>query len=421
MRAPAFLRRFAERHPTTFALWEAVGMGLAAIRAYKMRAALTILGVVMGIMTVTGMSAIVAGLNASMARQILSLGSSVIFVRPFQPGENIPEEEWRRRKGLTRFEIEAIRARPAVGMITAMEPLAAETIKYGNAKVQEARAFGVDQNYEVVHEVWVERGRFISESDVSRGARVVVLGSAVADTLFPYVDPIDKEIMVDGRRFRVIGVVQKMGKFLFFDRDNLILVPVGSIVKKDPRFNFLLADLKPVSPDKIEAALEQTRETLRRIRKLKYMDKDNFGIFTQDTFTDLYRQVTGGIYLVMIAISSIGLLVGGVGVMNIMLVSVTERTREIGVRKALGARQRDIRWQFLTEAMTLTAVGGVLGILIGAGAAYLIDTFSPFPAVIQTTWVVVAFLVSLAVGLTFGLWPALKAARLDPIEALRYE
>jgi putative ABC transport system permease protein len=192
-------------------------------------------------------------------------------------------------------------------------------------------------------------------------------------------------------------------------------------VKKDPRFNFMVADLKPVSPDKIEAALEQTRETLRRLRKLKYMDKDNFGIFTQDTFTDLYRQVTGGIYLVMIAISSIGLLVGGVGVMNIMLVSVTERTREIGVRKALGARQRDIRWQFLTEAMTLTAVGGVLGILIGAGAAYLIDTFSPFPAVIQTTWVVVAFLVSLAVGLTFGLWPAVKAARLDPIEALRYE
>ena len=227
--------------------------------------------------------------------------------------------------------------------------------------------------------------------------------------------------MVDGRRFRVIGVVQKMGKFLFFDHDNIILVPVGSVAKKDPRFNFMVADLKPVSPDKIEAAMEQARETLRRLRKLKYLESDNFGIFTQDTFTDLYRQVTGGIYVVMIAISSIGLLVGGVGVMNIMLVSVTERTREIGVRKALGARRRDILWQFLTEAMTLTAVGGVLGILIGAGAAFLINTFSPFPAVIQTMWVLVALFFSLAVGLTFGLWPAAKAARLDPIEALRYE
>jgi putative ABC transport system permease protein len=396
-------------------------MGFAALRAYKMRAALTILGVVMGIMTVTGMSAIVAGLNDSMARQILSLGSSVVFIRPFTPGENLSEEEWRRRKGLTRSEIEAIRARPAVGLLTAMEPLAVETVKYGNEKVQQTRAFGVDQNYEVVHEVWAEKGRFISETDVARASRVAVLGAAVAETLFPFVDPLDKEIMVDGRRFRVIGVVQKMGKFLFFDRDNMILVPLGAVQKRDPRFNFMVADFKPVAPEKLETAIEQTRETLRRSRKLKYLDKDNFGIFGQDSFTDLYRKVTGGIYLVMIAISSIGLLVGGVGVMNIMLVSVTERTREIGVRKALGARRRDILWQFLTEAMTLTLVGGILGILIGALAAFLINTFSPFPAVIQTTWVLVALVVSLVVGLTFGLWPAAKASRLDPIEALRYE
>ena len=171
----------------------------------------------------------------------------------------------------------------------------------------------------------------------------------------------------------------------------------------------------------MEDAIEQTRETLRRYRKLKYLEKDNFTIFSQDTFTDLYRQLTGGIYLVMIAISSIGLVVGGVGVMNIMLVSVTERTREIGVRKALGAKRRDILWQFLTEAMTLTVVGGILGILIGGGLALLINTFSPFPAVVQPTWVIVALVVSLGVGLFFGLWPAAKAARLDPIEALRYE
>jgi putative ABC transport system permease protein len=171
----------------------------------------------------------------------------------------------------------------------------------------------------------------------------------------------------------------------------------------------------------MDNAIEEVREILRRQRKLKFLAKDTFRLFTQDTLTDLYNQFTGGIYVVMIAISSIGLLVGGVGVMNIMLVSVTERTREIGVRKALGATRRDIRWQFLTEAMTLTGVGGVLGILIGGVVAWLIDTFSPFPAVVQTTWVLIAFLTSVAVGLTFGLWPAAKAARLDPIEALRYE
>jgi putative ABC transport system permease protein len=422
VKPPSVLRRLAHRYPMLFAMWEAVGMGLQGIRAYKMRASLTILGVVMGIMTVTGMSSIVAGLNQSMATQIQSLGSSVIFIRPFVPGEgHISDEEWRRRKGLTAAEVEAIAARPAVAAITAMEPLAAEMVKYGNEKARDVRVFGVDQNYDTVHDSFVQKGRFISEHDVDRASRVALLGAEVADTLFPYVDPIDKEISIDGRRFRVIGVIQKMGKFLFMNRDNIVLVPVGAVQKKDPRFNFLVADFKPVSPDKMEVAIEQARETLRRTRKLKYLERDNFGIFTQDTFTDLYRQLTSGIYLVMIAISSIGLLVGGVGVMNIMLVSVTERTREIGVRKALGATKRDILWQFLTEAMTLTGAGGLLGIGIGGGVAFLINTFSPFPAVLQPTWILIAFATAVLVGLTFGLWPAAKAARLDPIEALRYE
>jgi len=415
------LGRLAQRYPMLFGVWEAVGMGLQGIRAYKMRAGLTILGVVMGIMTVIGMSSIVAGLNASMASQIQSLGSSVIFIRPFTPGENVSDDEWRRRKGLTPVEVAAIGARPAVGEIAAMEFVPAEMVKYGNEKARDVRVFGVDQNYESVHDAWVQKGRFISEQDVNRAARVVVLGSEVADTLFPYLDPVDKDISIDGRRFQVIGVVQRMGKFLFFNRDNIVLVPIGSVQKKDPRFNFMIADMKPVSPDKMEPAMEQARETLRHLRKLKYLDKDNFAIFTQDTFTGLYQQLTGGIYLVMIAISSIGLLVGGVGVMNIMLVSVTERTREIGVRKALGATRRDIRWQFLTEAMTLTGAGGLLGIAIGGGVAFLINTFSPFPALLQPTWVLIAFGTAVGVGLTFGLWPAVKAARLDPIEALRYE
>jgi putative ABC transport system permease protein len=204
-------------------------------------------------------------------------------------------------------------------------------------------------------------------------------------------------------------------------RDNIILIPRGSIQRRDARFNFMIADVKPLSPVVIDKAVDQIRESMRRRRKLRYLDPDNFAVFTQDTLTDLYRRITGGIYMVMIAISSIGLVVGGVGVMNIMLVSVTERTREIGVRKALGAKKRDIRWQFLTEAMTLTGTGGLLGIAIGGGVAWLVDKFSPFPAVIQTSWVLIAFFTALAVGLFFGLWPAVKAANLDPIEALRYE
>ena len=296
-----------------------------------------------------------------------------------------------------------------------------ENVKYGTDKAQDVRVFGTTAAYEEVHETYVEKGRFISNADVDRGAQVAVIGTDVADALFPFVDPLEKEVTLDGRRFRVIGVLQRKGKFLFQSLDNNVLIPVNSLLKQDRRFNFMVADLKPVSHAMIPQAIDQTREALRRVRKLKYMEKDNFGVFAQDTFTDLYGQLTGGIYMVMIAISSIGLLVGGVGVMNIMLVSVTERTREIGVRKALGATRRDILWQFLTEAMTLTGVGGVIGIVIGSLVAFLINTFSPFPAVVQPTWVIVAFATSMAVGLTFGLWPAAKAARLDPIEALRYE
>jgi putative ABC transport system permease protein len=415
------LRRFLSRHPVLFAVGEAVGMGLQGIRAYKMRAFLTILGVVMGIMTVTGMSSIVAGLNASMARQIATLGSSTIFIRPQAPGENVDDDEWRRRKGLTMDEVELIAAKPAVRAIAPLQWIPIDNVKYGTEQAREAQVLGTTPAYEEVHDTYVEKGRFLSATDVDRAAHVVVLGVDIADALFPFIEPVDKVIALDGRPFTVVGVLQKKGRFLFRSMDNIVLVPVNSIQKQDRRFNFMMADVKPVSPGQMESAIDQTREAMRRYRKLKYLQKDNFGIFSQDTLTDLYRQITGGIYMVMIAISSIGLLVGGVGVMNIMLVSVTERTREIGVRKALGATKRDILWQFLTEAMTLTGAGGIIGILIGAVAALLINTFSPFPAVIQPTWVVVAFSTAMVVGLTFGLWPAAKAARLDPIEALRYE
>jgi len=415
-------RRIAERWPVLFGIREAMGMGFAALRAYKMRASLTILGVVMGITTVTGMSSIVAGLNRSMAAQIEGFGSAVVFIRPWGPAENLTGEQRRRRKGLSHREIEAIATRCATCVdISPMEILRYETIKYGNAKVQSANFLGTTEAFATVHDVYVERGRFLSATDVSRGSRVAVIGQEIAETLFPFVNPIDKEIQIDGLRFRVIGVVEKKGKFLGLNRDQDILVPLESTGKREGFFNFLVGDVKAASAGNMEQTTDDIRDILRRQRKLKFRDDDNFTIFTQDTLTNLYNQLTGGIYVVMIAISSIGLVVGGVGVMNIMLVSVTERTREIGVRKALGARRRDILWQFLTEAMTLTGAGGVLGIVIGGLVAWLVDWLSPFPAVLQPAWVVIAFLTSMMVGLSFGLWPAWKAARLDPIEALRYE
>jgi putative ABC transport system permease protein len=415
------LSRFLERHPVLMAMGEAIGMGLQSIRAYKMRAFLTILGVVMGIMTVTGMSSIVAGLNANVAQSVAKIGSSTIFIRPFAPGEHVDDDEWRKRKAITLDEIEAISKKPAVAAITPIQILNVENVKYGTERARDVQVLGTTPEYEEVHESYVDKGRFLTTQDVNRGAQVAVIGPDIEDALFPFVDPIDKDISIDGRRFTVVGVLNKRGKFLWMTMDNYVLIPVNSLQKQDRRFNFMVANMKAASPTQIDQAIDQATEAMRRVRKLKFMQKNNFAVFAQDTFTNLYQQLTGGIYMVMIAISSIGLLVGGVGVMNIMLVSVTERTREIGVRKALGATKRDILWQFLTEAMTLTGAGGLIGILIGALAALLINTFSPFPAVIQPTWVILAFATSMVVGLTFGLWPAAKAARLDPIEALRYE
>ena len=402
--------------------WEAIKMGLSSLAAYKMRASLTVLGVVMGIMTVSVVSSIIAGLNNSLSSQLNKLGSAFLLVRPFAPGENVPAEERRRRKLLSDDEVKAVRELSYVSQISPLEFVRADTIKYKDLRVNAAQVFGTTPDYEGVHNVFVERGRFFNESETSRAAPVAIIGPEIVDAVFPGLDPLDKELSIDGRKFRVIGVTERQGKFLFINRDNFILVPLKSL----PPANFMglqgyAADIKAVSPERLAQAEEQIRETLRRKRRLKFFAKDTFAVFTQDAITDLYNQITGGIYLVMIAISSIGLVVGGVGVMNIMLVSVTERTREIGIRKALGAKRRDILWQFLTEAMTLTGVGGLLGIAVGGGFAAIVNALSPFPAAFQPQWVGAAFVSSLAVGLFFGLWPALKAAKLDPIDALRYE
>jgi putative ABC transport system permease protein len=414
-------RRAAARWPMLSGVREAIGMGLSALRAYKMRAGLTILGVVMGIMTVTGMSAIVAGLNKSMATQIEGFGTAVIFVRPFGPGENLSTEERRRRKGLSEAEIEALIDRcQTCSAVAPLEFPAAQNIKYGREKVQNAQLIGTTPAYETVHDAWIERGRFLAPSDVNRGSKVAVIGSEIAETLFPYVDPVDKEITLDGIRFRVIGVMEHKGKFLNFNRDNLILIPMGSMVRAS-FFNFLLADVKSDSPAHMERSTEEIREILRRQRKLKFAQKDTFMMFTQDTLTNLYNQLTGGIYLVMIAISSIGLVVGGVGVMNIMLVSVTERTREIGIRMAIGARGSDVMVQFLVESVVLSLIGGLAGVALGFGGAALLSHFTGWSTSVPTATVALALGFSGAIGVFFGFHPARKAAALNPIQALRYE
>jgi putative ABC transport system permease protein len=282
---------------------------------------------------------------------------------------------------------------------------------------------GMNEQWPVVMSLYLPRlGRFVTEAEVARSARVCVLGSELADVLFPTTNPIGKEIRVGPEAFTVVGVLAKRGQMFGQSRDNFVGLPITTLMKF---FRYDKDGLEiiaiPRRSETLGETIEQLRNVLRQRRKVPYGKPDDFSIMTQDTLVDLYNQLTGAAYLVMVVISSIGLLVGGIGVMNIMLVSVKERTREIGIRKAIGARSGDILRQFLVEAIVLTGIGGVLGVLIGFGIALIVKSATPLPAAVSWWSVVLGLSVSGAIGLFFGIFPAQKAAHMDPIVALRYE
>lgn len=404
---------------------ESVMMAIEAVVAHKMRSLLTILGIVIGIVSVVGMVSLVQGLNSAMARQIQSLGSNVIYVTKFSPGVTIGRRssEERRRPPITYEDAKAVKENVNTAAAVSAENYfyGNPSVKYRNNEANYAHLAGITPDYPEVREVSLAKGRFIIDADDIHGLKVCVLGSKPAEALFGAEDPIGKKITVEGRTMKVIGVLEEQGKFLGRDRDNIILLPYRVYAHMHPEEEELLLVVKPRSPELIGKCMDELTAFLRLERGLRPDEPDNFHLSTQDTMNDIYRQVTSGIYMAMIVISSIGLVVGGVGVMNIMLVSVKERTREIGLRKAIGARKVDILWQFLIEAMTLTGLGGLIGIGLGVLVSILVDSFSPLPSQVSFAWIVIAMSVAVSVGLFFGIYPASKAASLDPIEALRYE
>ncbi|MFQ6031929.1 MAG: ABC transporter permease [Candidatus Zixiibacteriota bacterium] len=413
-----------------FEIKEAVVMAMAAIRAHKLRAFLTVLGVLIGVTTVIAMVSIITGLNKSMARQIESLGSNVIYVTKFEIGIHFtrPSEEERNRKPIT-FE-DAVAVAELCPSIDAVSPQnwgpGPKTVKYKDNKVSQFELIGVLPEYEVVNNNYVETGRFFTDSDVKYRAMVVVLGQDVAEALFPNLDPIGKEISIAGRnfspkRFTVIGVMEKRPSILGESQNNFVLLPHDTYKKLYPEEKELLLVAKPKSPEFMDQAIDEIIQVMRLRRGVPADKPNDFAVATQDDLLDMYRNITRAIYMVMLVISSIGLLVGGVGVMNIMLVSVTERTREIGIRKAIGARKKDILWQFLIEAMTLSGSGGILGIIIGLLLGKLVGAISPLPAAVSLFWIILGFSFAVSVGLIFGIYPAYRAAKLDPIVSLRYE
>ncbi len=411
----------------TFAdIRESAAMAVDTIRANKLRSALTILGVAIGVITLTFMVSIIQGLNRAFAEQIESLGSNTVFVSKFDPSfGRPPNAEERQRKDLTVEDASAMRELPGVAGVSPIYRKIAETIRYGQQQSDTPILLGVTQYYEFTHSQYVERGRFINELDMQERANVCVLAQDVVRALFKYEDPLDKEIRIGGTPFRVIGVMQTLGNFFGQSRDNSLFIPLTSYEKyypevKPPQTVYFVI-VRPQTRADVRPVMADITELLRRRRRVPLDAPNNFGVSSQDSLLDFYNQLTGATALVLTAISFVALMIGGIGVMNIMLVSVTERTREIGIRKAVGATRGNILSQFLIEAVVLTGIGGLIGLIIGELVSLAMNKFSPLPAYVPLWAILVGIGISASVGIIFGMWPAWKAARLDPIEALRYE
>ena len=406
-------------------------LALDTLRTHKFRSLLTVLGVLIGTATVIGVASIFQGLDHQVVDLANQFGTRTIWVYKLQIGfaQRLTREE-RLRKPLTYDDAMAIRDQcPAVEEVSVMLfheftefGLTPTSVKYQGKEMVDAQFSGATpQHLQLVNATLVD-GRFFNETDELHRRDVAVIGNEVVKRFFDHEDPVGKTILVDGHALVIIGVFGKFKELLGENSDDrTVLIPYSTYKKLHPsaRENFISV---LAYPGKVSQALDELTGLLRRRRHDKLNDPDSFGTATADSFVREFRAIMSTVVLVTVVISSIGLLVGGSGVMNIMLVSVTERTREIGVRKAIGARRRDITWQFLLEAMALTGAGGILGILLGWTFSLLIRTFVPqLPSTVPLWSVVTGFIVAVSIGLLFGMWPAVKASRLDPIVALRYE
>src|SRR2546426_4165206 len=409
--------------------FENVAMAMSNLRTNKFRSSLTVLGVVIGVMTVVVIASILTGMRQNIITLIEEYGTNNIWAFHLTTGPQLgprDRKEWT-RKPLKPEDAETIRQQaPAVEDVAFTSYIwwVDHTLTYGGETYKRGNLQAVSANYGNISNSIMEQGRFISELDELHRRDVMVIGRNVVTALFLNRNQIvGTEVLMAGKKYEVIGVLEKR-KGSFFgenDEDNAIYIPFRSAQKLRIRNDFLLLIIRAKN-GQLQTALDQVEAVLRRQRNVKFNEPNNFDLSTSEKFIKQFDSITAAIGLIAIAISGVGLMVGGIGVMNIMLVSVTERTREIGVRKAIGARRKDIVTQFLFEAMTLTSLGGVIGIILSILVSFLLLFLLPdLPAKIPLWAVITGLTVSTAVGLVFGVWPARVASRLDPIECLRYE
>ncbi len=408
-------------------LFEGVGIALDSLRGNKGRAALTILGVAIGVMVVMVMAAMISGINQSVSGIFESIAPRTFLVwRFFQAGVNISDgsdesSPWRRNPAINEIEADRIALLPSVRYVTRREESSA-TVEYGSIRLESVNVSGLSAQWVEVNGGDVYPGRTFTRLEDLANSPVAVINRKLEDQLFRGRDPIGQTIHIAGVPFNVIGVYTPPPSLFSGSTPPFVGVPHGAFSKHVPYFKgWMRLAVAPAPGYTQQRSMDEVVATLRSLRGLKPGQENTFSIVTQDKLLDSWNQVTGMFFLVMLVLSSIGLMVGGVGVVAIMMISVTERTREIGVRKALGATRRAILWQFLVEASTLTLVGGAAGMLAGGALAFAVARLTPIPANVPAWSIVAALVASALTGVGFGLYPASRAARLDPVEALRYE
>ena len=414
---------------------ENIRFALRAMVAQKLRSFLTLLGIVAGVATVIAMVSFVSGFNDAITESFSAFGTTLVQFQKYDQrfgGGRLPPEQ-KRRRDLTIADAEALKQTATLAAAVSQERYLfgtdAANLSIKSLDGQEANGpqfGGTNPDYAPANNAFVQDGRFFVDADITHASRTCVIGPQTAEALYGRRDPIGQTLLLNGTSFTVIGLFEKKGSFLGGDADNRVLIPISTFDEMFPQVKNGGGDTihiatVPKDPKRMYEMEDQEVAILRARRGLRADQPNDFAIYTSEAQIKTFRQITGGIAGAMILIAAIALLVGGVGVMNIMLVSVTERTREIGVRKALGATRKDIAMQFLVEAISLTGIGGAVGIAMGLGIAMLVRLAFDFPAAAPLWSVALGFGMSTAIGLVFGLWPALKAAKQDPIEALRYE
>jgi putative ABC transport system permease protein len=402
---------------------EAVGIALNAIWTNKLRSFLTVLGNIVAVTSIIAVVSLIQGMNAYVTNAIVSDVGADNFTIQRLPVVRSAEDEERVRSNPRITERDGDAVRKFSDNITAVAAQSGSSarIAYGDESLDSVQIQGVSRDYIYFSTFDAERGRLITPTEIDRSRPLTVLGWQTADRLFGPADPIDKIITIRGEHFRVIGVSEKKGSVFGQSQDEFAIIPLGEFQKLFGARSGLQLLVKPKTPDLVNAAMEEATVAMRIQRRLRPKQPDNFGMLTSDSLLDLYHQATNGIFAVLVGVVALSLVVGGIVIMNIMLMVVSERTREIGLRKALGARRRDIVWQILTESVTLSVLGGCAGTFIGFIVAMIVSKLSPLPASVEVWSIVIGIGITAVVGLFFGIYPAMRAAKLDPIEALRRE